>query len=94
MAMFPITGRFVGDFVPHLVAVDTGDTMDDVAQKVAAHSVGRRIPKPAGPVGYDVLLRDTLIPPSTTLAQVMTETEVLPLQWFDVRFRQRAAADA
>lgn len=94
MAMFPITGRFVGDFVPHLVAVDTGDTMDDVAQKVAAHSVGRRVPRPAGTVGYDVLLRGTLIPPSATLAEVMAETDVLPLQWFDVRFRQRDAEDA
>ena len=25
MAAFPITGRFIGDFVPHLVAVDTDD---------------------------------------------------------------------
>ena len=47
MALFPITGRFVGDFVPHLVAVDTDDTMDTVAEKVAVHSVGRRIARPA-----------------------------------------------
>jgi Toluene-4-monooxygenase system protein B (TmoB) len=94
MAMFPITGRFVGDFVPHLVAVDTGDTMDQLAEKVAAHSVGRRVARPPGPAGYDVLLRDTLIPSSATLADVMAGTEVLPLQWFDVRFRQREAANA
>ena len=47
MALFPITGRFVGDFVPHLVAVDTDDTMDQVAEKVAVHSVGRRVARPA-----------------------------------------------
>ncbi len=47
MALFPIYGRFVGDFVPHLVAVDTEDTMDAVAQKVAVHSVGRRVVEPA-----------------------------------------------
>ncbi len=94
MAMFPITGRFVGDFVPHLVAVDTDDTMDQIAQKVAAHSVGRRVPKPAHTDGYDVLLNETVLPPLVTLAEVMTETDVLPLQWFDVRFRPREAADA
>lgn len=94
MALFPITGRFVGDFVPHLVAVDTDDTMDEVAEKVAAHTVGHRLPRPAHPGGYDVLLRDRLIPPATTLADVMAETEVLPLQWFDVRFRRPEAADA
>ena len=47
MALFPITGRFVGDFVPHLVAVDTDDTMDQIAEKVAVHSVGRRVARPA-----------------------------------------------
>jgi hypothetical protein len=41
MALFPITGRFVGDFVPHLVAVDTEDTMDEIAGKVAANLIAR-----------------------------------------------------
>jgi len=88
MAMFPITGRFVGDFVPHLVAVDTDDTMDQVAEKVATHSVGRRVPKPADPTGYDVLLKGTVVRPGLTLAELMEGHEILPLQWFDVRFRQ------
>jgi len=35
-----------------------------------------------------------VLPPLVTLAEVMTETDVLPLQWFDVRFRPREAADA
>ena len=94
MAMFPITGRFVGDFVPHLVAVDTEDTMDQNAMKVATHSVGQRIPEPAEPDGYDVLLHHRVLPPSVTLAEIMAENPVLPLQWFDVRFRRREAADA
>jgi hypothetical protein len=94
MALFPITGRFVGDFVPHLVAVDTGDTIDQVAMKVAVHSVGRRVAKPADFNGYDVLLNDELLPPSATLGSVMAEREVLPLQWFDVRFRSEVPADA
>jgi Toluene-4-monooxygenase system protein B (TmoB) len=88
MSMFPITGRFVGDFVPHLVAVDTGDTMDELAGKVAVHSVGRRVPSPADPPGYDVLLDGRRIPASTTLGELMEQTSILPLQWFDVRFRQ------
>lgn len=94
MAMFPITGRFVGDFVPHLVAVDTDDTMEQVAEKVATHSVGRRVPKPADPVGYDVLLNGTVVRPGLTLAELMEGHEILPLQWFDVRFRQPEVSDA
>lgn len=84
MALFPITGRFVGDFIPHLVAVDTDDTMDVIAEKVAVHTVGRRLPQPAEPKGYDVLLDGQLVPASTTLG----ELGLAPLQWLDVRFRE------
>ena len=94
MALFPITGRFVGDFVPHLVAVDTDDTMDQVAEKVAVHSVGRRVARPADFDGYDVLFNGELLAPGATLGSVMAGHEVLPLQWFDVRFRARVPADA
>jgi hypothetical protein len=81
MALFPITGRYVGDFVPHLVAVDTEDTMDQVAQKVAAHSVGRRLPEPAGGPVYDVYLGDRRLDPTTTLGSL----GLAPLQWLAVR---------
>jgi len=83
MALFPIYGRFVGDFVPHLVAADTDDTMDMVAEKVAVHTVGRRLPRPAAPKGYDVYLDDRLVSPSVTLG----ELGLMPLGWLDVRFR-------
>lgn len=83
MALFPVYGRFVGDFVPHLVAVDTDDTMDAVAEKVAVHTVGRRLPRPVTPTGYDVYLDGRLIPASTTLG----ELGLMPLQWLDVTFR-------
>jgi hypothetical protein len=83
MALFPIYGRFVGDFVPHLVPVDTDDTMDAVAEKVAVHTVGRRLPRPATPKGYDVYLDDRKVPASTTLGELV----LIPLQWLDVRFR-------
>jgi toluene monooxygenase system protein B len=83
MALFPIVGRFEGDFVPLLVAVDTDDTMDAVAEKVAVHSVGTRLPAPADPHGYDVYLDGRKIEPSTLLGQL----DLMPLQWLDVRFR-------
>jgi toluene-4-monooxygenase system protein B len=83
MAPFPIVGRFVGDFFPHLVAVDTDDTMDVVAAKVALHSVGTRITAPARASAYDVFVDDRRIEPSTTLG----ELNLLPLQWVDVKFR-------
>lgn len=83
MALFPIYGRFVGDFIPHLVAVDTEDNMDAVAEKVAVHSVARRVPGRDEPGGYDVYLDGRLIPASTTLG----ELGLVPLQWVDVAFR-------
>jgi len=47
MAVFPINSNFEGDFVMQLVPVDTDDTMDQVAEKCAYHSVGRRVaPQP------------------------------------------------
>jgi hypothetical protein len=93
MPAFPITGRFVGDFVPHLVAVDTADTIDQVAKKVATHSVGHRVARPKDRPGYDVLLNDEVLSPTATFGDVLSEHEFLPLQWFDVRFREQAAAD-
>jgi len=47
MAALPICANFEGDFVLQLVGVDTEDTMDQVAEKCAHHSVGRRVaPQP------------------------------------------------
>jgi toluene monooxygenase system protein B len=43
MALFPITSNFEGDFVLQLVAVDSENTMDEVAAAAAVHSVGRRV---------------------------------------------------
>ncbi len=92
MAAFPITGRFVGDFVPHLVAVDTEDTMDEVAQKVASFSVGHRIAQPPDDPGYEVLLDGEVLPSSLQFGTILAERQLLPLQWIDVRFREAAHA--
>lgn len=43
MALFPLTSNFEGDFVLQLVAVDSENTMDEVAATAAVHSVGRRV---------------------------------------------------
>lgn len=83
---FPIYGRFVGDFVPHLVSALTTDTMPELAAKVAVHSVGRRLPpRPGG--RYEVLLDGKVIPDQVTLGELVAERRLLPLSWFDVRWR-------
>ncbi|MDI9349825.1 MAG: toluene-4-monooxygenase system B family protein [Candidatus Symbiobacter sp.] len=47
MALFPIISNFQYDFVLQLVAVDTENTMDEIAAAAAHHSVGRRVkPQP------------------------------------------------
>jgi toluene monooxygenase system protein B len=50
MAMFPLISNFEGDFVLQLVAVDTENTMDEVAAAAAHHSVGRRVKRRPGHV--------------------------------------------
>ena len=84
--LFPIYGRFVGDFVPHLVAALTSDTMVELAEKVAVHSVGRRLPaRPGG--RYEVLLADEVLPAGAVLGELVAERHLAPLTWFDVRWR-------
>ena len=84
MALFPIYGRFIGDFVPHLVAVDTDDTMAEVAEKVAAHSVGRRIPRRPDANGFEVLIGGEPVAANVVLGSL----GLRPLDWIDVRFRE------
>ena len=84
MALFPIYGVFEGDFVPHLVAVDTDDTMAQVADKIAVHSVGRRVPARAGTKGYSVRIGGTEVAGAAPLSQVMAQTGLKPLQWVRV----------
>lgn len=43
MALFPLTTNFQEDFVLQLVAVDTENSMDELAAAAAVHSVGRRV---------------------------------------------------
>lgn len=43
MALMPVQGQVLGDFVINLVPIDSEDTMDVVAEKIAHHSVNRRV---------------------------------------------------
>lgn len=83
MALFPIYGLFKGDFVPHLVAVDTDDRIEQVAEKVAVHTVGRRLPARPGQ-GYRVSVGEHPVPNDATLGQVIQQTGLKPLQWVTV----------
>ena len=83
MALFPIYGRFIGDCVPHLVAVDTGDTMAQVAEKIAVHSVGRRIPPRPDSTGFEVLVGGHPVHGDAVLGSLGLH----PLDWVEVRFR-------
>lgn len=85
MALFPVIGRFEGDFVPHLCPVDTDDTMPAVAEKVAVHSVGRRVPVNLQAPGYEVLVDGEVIDEDKTLG----ELNLAPLYWVDVRWKRQ-----
>jgi toluene monooxygenase system protein B len=43
MPQIPLCTSFEGDFIVKLVLVEEGDTMDEVAAKTAAHTVGRTV---------------------------------------------------
>jgi hypothetical protein len=86
MALFPIYGVFKGDFVPHLVAVDTDDTMNQVAEKIAVHSVGRRVPRAGKGATYRVRIGEHTVANDRALSQVLAETGLKPLQWVSVEW--------
>ena len=83
MATIPIYGRFLGDFTPHLVAVDTEDTIDEVAAKIARHAIGRRLPEQPDAKGLEVLADGRSLDPASRLKDLSPQ----PLQWLDVRWK-------
>jgi toluene monooxygenase system protein B len=84
MALFPVYGLFEGDFVPHLVAVDTDDTMNQVAEKIAVHSVGRRVPAEPAARGYRIRVAGEEVAAELPLAAVLARTGLKPLEWITV----------
>lgn len=67
MAALPVQAAVRGDFVVLLVLVDTEDTMDQVAEKVAHHVINRRLPPQDGRPRVRYEGRD--LPPDMTVAQ-------------------------
>jgi len=79
MALFPISSKFDGDFVLKLVPVDTENTMAEVAQAAAEHSVGIHVPDQPGkviraraegsddPFPVDMRLSETGLQPTETV---------------------------
>ena len=88
MALFPIYGLFKGDFVPHLVAVDTDDPIETVAEKIAVHTIGRRLPADPNAKGYEVRIDDEPIAPGTKFGAVLAERQLAPLHWVVVDWRR------
>jgi Toluene-4-monooxygenase system protein B (TmoB) len=86
MALFPIYGYFEGDFVPHLVAIDTDNSVAEVAQAVALHSVGRRIRRDPMAAGYETLVKGKVVRADRQFGDVSTEYGLAPLDFVTVRF--------
>lgn len=68
MAMFPVQGFVDGDFVVVLALVDDTDPMPVVAEKIAHHSVGKRVAAQDRPMR--VKLRCELVADDATLSSI------------------------
>ncbi len=83
MALFPLTSNVEEDFVLQLLAVDTENTMDEVAAAAAHHSVGRRV---ADRPGQILRVRrqgsEELLPRSMTVVDAgLTPMECIEVVW-------------
>lgn len=83
MALVPLTGAFRGDFVVQLVPVEDTDTMNVVAEKVAAHAVGLRVAPRDAPMV--VLHNGEPVADPTTV----TEAGIGPMDFVEVRYAER-----
>jgi toluene monooxygenase system protein B len=83
MALFPVISNFQYDFVLQLVAVDTDNTMDEVAAAAAHHSVGRRVrPQPGKVVRVRRQGSEQFFPRTTRLC----DTDVKPMESLEFIF--------
>lgn len=85
MALFPLSSNFERDFVLQLLPVDTENTMDEIAEAAAYHSVGRRVAPQPGKVmrvrrhgadeffPRDMKLKDSGLKPTETIDIVFTD---------------------
>ena len=65
MALFPIQGIYQDDFVVLLVPIDTEDPMTVVAEKIAHHAAGVRVPPHEGELR--VRYEGEFLPPDATV---------------------------
>jgi toluene monooxygenase system protein B len=83
MALFPVISNFQYDFVLQLVAVDTENTMDEVAAAAAHHSVGRRVrPQPGKVVRVRRQGSEEFFPRTARLR----ETDIRPMESLEFIF--------
>ena len=65
MALLPLSGTFIGDITTVGIVVDGEDTAEVVGQKIARHSVSRRVAASSAPIrvrlGGRVLEQDEII---------------------------------
>ena len=80
MAPLPVQAAVRGDFVVLLVLVDTEDTMDQVAEKVAHHVIGRRVAPQPKPLRVRYEGRD--LEPDTTVQ----EAGIGPMKFVEVYY--------
>ena len=83
MALFPVISNFQYDFVLQLVAVDTENSMDEVAAAAAHHSVGRRVaPRPGKVIRVRRQGGDAFYPRLAKLG----ETDIKPMEALEFIF--------
>lgn len=89
MALFPLTSNFEGDFVLQLVAVDTENTMDEVAAAAAHHSVNRRV---ADRPGHGLRVRRQGQKEPFPRSMKVSESDLQPMECIEVIWEAPAAA--
>lgn len=83
MAAFPVSSNFQGDFVVQLVAVDTENSMDEVAAACAVHSINRRVaPQPGKILRVRRHSDGALFPRTMKLA----DAGLMPTETIDILF--------
>ena len=83
MALFPVISNFQYDFVLQLVAVDTDNSMDEVAAAAAHHSVGRRAaPRPGKVIRVRRQGGESFYPRQAKLS----ETDIKPMEALEFIF--------
>lgn len=89
MALFPLTSNFEGDFVLQLVAVDSENTMDEVAAAAAHHSVNRRV---ADRPGHGLRVRRQGAKDPLPRGMKVSESGLQPMECIEVVWEAPAAS--